>query len=331
MKQWQLAVALALVCAATASFLTWRVLQRFDASRLMQSLPVDGAVKVYIDVEALRAVGLLDTIAGPKTAEDPEYRHFADEIGFDYRTDLSAVAAVFAHGDFYAAARGRFDWKRLDDYARGQKGQCDGSICFIPASQPDRYISFYELSSDVLAMAVSSQPKGVKMVSAPSDWRRGWGARGGAGGIVVPASAFWISAPGTDFKDLKNLPPGTLSFASPLAQAREVAFRVGPAQGGTTVPTGSPGSSNASFEIRMDVACVSPDSAAALARVFTSTTDVLRRLVVKEGAAPRRDDLTAVLVSGRFETHESNVIGFWPMDRSLIASLVSSGVSDRVK
>jgi hypothetical protein len=320
MNRWQLAVVLALVCAATGFFM-WRASQRFNASRLMQSLPIDGAVKVYIDVDALRAAGLLDTIAGPKTAEDPEYRRFAEEIGFDYRTDLSAVAAVFAHGDFYAAARGRFDWKGLDDYARAQKGQCDGGMCFIPASQPDRYISFYPLTSGVLAMAVSGQPKGVKMVSAPE----GWGGSVAAGGIAVPASAFWISAPGTDFKDLKNLPPGTLSFASPLAQAREVAFRVGPAQGAAGAPTGS-GSSGTSFEIRMDVACVSPDSAAALARVFTSTTDVLRRLVVKQGAAPRRDDLTAVLVSGRFEVHESNVIGFWPMDRNLIASLVSDRV-----
>jgi hypothetical protein len=314
MKPWHWAAALGLVWAAGVAFLMVRESARYDAARLMRSLPGDGAVKVFVDVDALRAAGLLDGIAGPKTAEDPEYRRFAEEIGFDYRTDLNAAAAVFSHGDFFAAARGRFDWKRIDDYARAQQGQCDDGMCTIPAGQPGRYISFYPLSTGVLAMAVSGQPKGVKMISPT-----GMGTRA----TEMPASALWISAPGEDFKNLKNLPAGTLSFAAPLAQAREVAFRVEPAQAGAGSPTNARSSNISSFEIRMDVDCVSPDSAAALARVFTSTTDVLRSLVVKEGAAPKRTDLTGVLVSGRFETHESSVTGYWPIGRDVIASLVA--------
>jgi len=272
----------------------------------MQSLPVVGAVKVYVNLEQLRDSGLLDTLAESKAAEDPDYRRFADDIGFDYRADLDAVAAVFVHGEVYAAARGRFDWKRLSEYARAQQGMCTNGICSMPTGQPDRVISFYPLSTDVLAWAVSGNQQGVTMISPPR----------GKNGITVPASAFWISAPGTDFRDLKNLPAGTQSFLTPLAQAREASFSVQAAAGVSDSP-------DATFEIRMDVDCASSDSAAALARVFTSTTDVLRTLVVKEGTAPKRTDLTAALVSGRFETHDSLVTGHWPMDRRVIESLVS--------
>jgi hypothetical protein len=310
-----LAAALVLICAATVGLLEWRRLQHYDASRLMQSLPVDGAVKVFFDVEALRDGGLLDVLAGPKTVEDPDYRHFADEIGFDYRTDLDAVAAVFVHGDFYAAARGHFDWKRLTEYALAQQGKCSNGICSMPGGQPDRAISFYPLSTEVLALAVSDNPQGVVMIGPP---------QGGKKGITVPPTAFWISAPGADFKGLKNLPLGSQSFLTPLAQTREAAFSVQPAGvTGSGSPAPTPSSSNGAFEIRMDVACTSPDAAAALARVFAETTDVLRRLVVSEHVTPKPSDLTAVLVSGRFETHDTSVTGFWPVDRRVIESLVS--------
>lgn len=306
-------MALVLLCAAAVGLLEWRRLQRYDASRLMQTLPVSGAVKVYIDVEALRDSGLLDVLAGSKAAEDPDYRRFADEIAFDYRTDLDAVAAAFVHGDFYAAARGHFDWKRLTEYALAQQGKCSNGICSMPGGQPDRTISFYPLSTEVLALAVSNSPQGVVMIGPP---------QGKKTGITVPPSAFWISAPGADFKDLKNLPTGTQSFLTPLAQTQEASFSLQPAAAAGS-GSSTPGSSKGAFQIRMDVACTSPDAAAALARVFAETTDVLRRMVVSEHVAPKPSDLTAVLVSGRFETHDASVTGFWPMDRRVIESLVS--------
>ena len=306
-KPWHLAIALLLLFTAVAGLVEWRRSRHWDASRLMQTVPLDGAVKVYIDLKQIRDGGLLEVLAGPKAAEDPDYRRFADQIGFDYRTDLDAVAASFVHGDFYAAARGHFDWKRLSDYARAQQGSCINRMCSLPSDQPYRKISFYMLSSEVLAIAISDSPQGAAMVATPS----------AKSVIAVPAAALWISAPGTDFKDLKNLPAGTQSFLTPLASAREASFSV---QAAGPANSGPPGST---FEIRMDVACVSPDAAAALGHVFSSTTDVLRRLLVGQRAAPKRTDLTAVLVSGRFETHESSVTGFWPIDRRVIESLAS--------
>ena len=143
-------------------------------------------------------------------------------------------------------------------------------------------------------------------------------------GITVPPSAVLDLRAGTDFKDLKGLPVGTQSFVTPLAQAREAAFSIQPASAGSGPPGGS--SPSNSFEVRMDVSCVSPDAATALARVFTSLTDVIRSLVVSERVSPKPSDLTAVLVSGRFEAHESTVTGLWPMDRHVIESLVSGQI-----
>ncbi len=239
----------------------------------MQTLPVGGAVKVFLNFGALRDAALLDVIAGPRTVEDADYRRFAEEIGFDYRTDLDAVAAVFVGGNFYAAARGHFNWKRLADYTRRQKGQCDNGICTLPGGQPDRFVSFYELSPQVLALAVSARPDGVDAIGPPS----------GKVAVTVPPAAVWISVPGADFKGL-SLPAGMQSFVAPLAQAEETAFSIQPA---SPPASGTPSHPNASFQIRMDVACVSPDAAAAMAHVFTSITDLLRTMIVKQGVGPR--------------------------------------------
>ncbi|MEI9975110.1 MAG: hypothetical protein WDO73_25480 [Ignavibacteriota bacterium] len=126
----------------------------------MQSLPVEGAVKVYINLEQLREAGLLETLAGPKAVEDPDYRRFADEIGFDYRTDLDGVAAAFVHGNFYASARGRFDWKRLSEYARAQQGTCTNGVCSMPGGHADRTISFYPLTTKFWLWRFRTIPKG---------------------------------------------------------------------------------------------------------------------------------------------------------------------------
>jgi hypothetical protein len=86
---------------------------------------------LYIDADALRAAKLLDSVAGSPASEEPDYRRFVEETGFDYRKDLNAAAASFLNGDAYMAVRGRFDWKRLSEYARAQRGECSGSFCSI--------------------------------------------------------------------------------------------------------------------------------------------------------------------------------------------------------
>ncbi len=43
----------------------------------------------------LRSAGILDLLAGSKSAEDPDYKKFVDESGFDYCTALDRLAIGF--------------------------------------------------------------------------------------------------------------------------------------------------------------------------------------------------------------------------------------------
>ncbi len=276
------------------------------AARLMRCLPLDGAVKVYIDFDQLRANGLLDLLAGAKSAEEADYRKFVEDTGFDYRSDLDGVAAAFVRGDIYFAVRGHFDWARLSAYAHAQQGQCRDTICSMPASQPNRFVSFYPLASTVMALAVSSQEQGVTRI-APLE---------SPASSAIPSAPVWISAPSFAFTNLKNLPAGS-SVLSPLADAQEAAFRIQAAPGA---------GGNAAFEIVLDAPCATPEIAAEVARKFTATTELLRSMLQRDRITPNPADLSGVLVAGRFESRASHMTGTWPIDRRFVEALVSGKI-----
>jgi hypothetical protein len=303
LKPWQAAVAILVVGGAAIGIWQWRR-SAYNAAYLLQCLPLDRSVQVYIDVGQLRSSGLLDVIAGSKASEEADYRSFVQQTGFDYRTDLDAVAAVFLHGDVYLAAKGRFDWKRLSQYAEAQQGQCLNDVCNMPASLPNRYISFYQVNSKVLAFAVSSAFRGVTMVAA------------GESKIAspVPPAPVWISAPSFTFGDLGTLPAGLHSFLSPLADTREAAFSI------------QANGDKSGFQLVLDAPCASPAVAAAVATKFVNTTDLLRKMLARDKLTPSPGDLSGVLVSGRFESHESRMTGTWPIDRRFFESLVSGKI-----
>ena len=66
-------------------------------------------------------------LAGSQGAEEADYKKFVEQTGFDYRTDLDAVAAGFRDGDEYFAVQGRFKWNQLAGYAQSHQGKCEGS------------------------------------------------------------------------------------------------------------------------------------------------------------------------------------------------------------
>ncbi len=153
-----------LCVAAVAVARWWRISAPYDAARLISALPTDRATVVYLDTEQLRRSGMLALLAGSKAAEEPDYLKFVNDTGFDYRTDLDAVAAAFEENRFYATLRGRFRWKQLTAYAESQGGECHYSVCTMLGSTPDHNISFYPLKPDVLALAVSTDPRAVNKV-----------------------------------------------------------------------------------------------------------------------------------------------------------------------
>ena len=292
----------ALALLIVAGVILWRrsAGQFAGPEGLLRCLPLDRSVKVYIDAAQLRKSGMLDLLAGSQASEEADYKNFVSQTGFNYRTDLDAVAIAFLHGDEFFALRGRFDWKKLSGYARAQKGSCQGEVCGMPANEPDRYISYYKLGSDVLALAVSTQEQGVKMIGPSS-----------AKPANLPATPVWISAPASAFTDLRGLPAGS-SMLSPLAQAQEAAFGVRAV-------------GNA-FEIDLDAPCATPEIAVAVASKFSATTDLLRKMLDRDHITANPGDLSGVLVAGKFEAQQTHAVGSWPVDRKFFESLVSGKI-----
>jgi hypothetical protein len=301
LKHWQRVYGiLILLSVGIIVFLYWRRHSPpLDAAGMMQCLPQDQSTHVYIDVDALRRAGIVDLLAGPKTAEDSDYRKFVDQTHFDYRTDLSAIAAAFWHGNTYFVVRGRFAWKQLAEYAASQGGHCRSAICEMPGSQPDRNISFYPLKSDLLALAVSKEPRGITMIG-PGHWRTP---------PRISSEPVWISVPAFAFTDTNAMPAGTHAFFRTLAQAQNVIFTAGP-EGNR-------------LEVRLDATCNSPAAAADVAKQFTDTTDLLKKMLDRDHMTPNPGDLSGVLSSGVFHQQDQRVTGEWPIDRSFVEALVS--------
>jgi hypothetical protein len=294
-------MVVALCVAAVAVARWWRVSSPYDAARLISTLPAEKATVVYLDTGELRRTGMLALLAGSKAAEEPDYRKFVDETGFDYRTDLDALAAAFVDNRVYATLRGRFSWKQLTAYAESQGGECHYSVCTMPGSTADRNISFYPLKSDVLALAVSTDPRAVSSIVTGSKLQ-----------VSVPRDPFWISVPAATFNRPDAFPAGTRAFLSPLAHAEKVVFAAGP-QGDR-------------LQLRLEVACTTPEAAAELVKQLTGVTGLLKSMIEREHMTPNPRDLSGVLVAGTFEQRQSTVIGTWPVERGFVEALASGQI-----
>jgi len=294
-------VVVALCVATVAGVRWWRGAAPYDAARMLASLPMEKAILLYIDTGMLRRSGTLELLAGSKAVEEPDYRKFVDETGFDYRTDLDAVAVSFIENRVYATLRGRFRWKQLAAYAESQGGECHYSVCTMQGSTPERNISFYPPSPDVLALAVSSDPRAVNNVG-----------RGRKFEMPLPHDPVWISVPAAAFNRLDAFPDGTRAFLSPLAHAEKVTFAAGP-EGNR-------------LQLRLEVACANPEAAAELVKQFSSVTALLKSMIQREHMTPNPRDLSGVLVAGTFEQRESTVIGTWPMERGFVEALASGQI-----
>ena len=299
---WLVAVSLLLVCAlALAGFFKWRSSRAYDAAGLVKTLPRNGSAIVYLDFGALRTAGLLDALTGSKTKEESDYRRFVQDSGFDYRSDLEAVAVAFVDGNTYATARGTFQWKRLADYARASGGSCTNDVCQMPASQPGRFISFYMLRSNVMALAVSPDRHGVDVISPPQ-----------GDPVFRSFEPVALSAPGSAFEKTGVLPAGAQAFLSPLSKARRVNFYAGSVAGDKT-----------KLALRLDAECTSAEAAQDLARQLQSTTQLLKNMLAREKMTPSPADLSGLLVSGAFVATDVHVAGSWPLDRRFVEGLLS--------
>ena len=302
------AAAAAVLGVALGIWGYWFYSQPYDAVRLVQCLPQDRSLHVYLNVGLLRPAGILELLAGSQGTEEADYKKFVEQTGFDYRTDLDAVAAGFRDGDEYFAVQGRFKWDRLSGYAQSHQGKCQEGTCSMAASQPGKTISFALLRRDVLALAVARDPQASRVIF-PGFWKDP---------PKIPTAAIWVSAPPYVFEDAKTLPAGLGPFRSQLAQARGTVFTLGPALNQKT--------DQKAFEVRMTVDCTAPDVATRMAAQFSSVTNLLKKMLDRDKLKPTAGDLSGVLIAGHFEAQKDRVTGTWPIERKFIESLVSGKV-----
>lgn len=264
----------------------------------LKRLPLADAVVVNVHFAALRQAGLLSLLTNSKVAEEAEYQEFERRTGFAYQRDLDGALLAVAPTGKYLLVRGRFDWAKLRAYAASQGGRCDGSLCRMQGSQPDRRISFFPLRSDLMALAVSPDDSAALRLSTPAN----------TASFEPPAAPLWVSIPGTVLQSSENLPAETRSFAKTLSRANSMVLALEPEA--------------KRFVARLEVRCRNQQDAAELAAQLNRLTDQLRHTFANERQKPNAADLTGVLVSGSFAQVDSRVTGYWPIERVFLENLI---------
>lgn len=296
-KPWQLAACLILVCCVILAAVI--ALRRSNAPHLpdlVSSLPPEAGATLSINLRDLRSAGVFDTLLGSKLGEDAEYKKFVEQTNFDYKTDLDQVLLRFTPKAKYMLLTGRFDWKRLIDYAQRNGGNCRNGYCSMPGSTPDKIISYYALRPNIMALAVGSDPGSAYFIK-PRKMQM----------VELPATPVWMTVPGDVLRDYNTAPEGTRVFLRALSTAQNVLLTLG--------------SAGDRFEAGMNVTCKNAEDAAILRAQLEGVTGELRKMIAREKQTPNPGDLSGVLTSGSFQRDQQHVIGKWPIERSFLYSL----------
>ena len=293
-----LASAAAAVWAAAIAGGTWYGTHPESATALLNRLPTKDAVVVFVDFDALRRAGILDRLENSKVAEEGEYREFARQIDFDYQKDLDSAVVAVAPTGRYLLVRGRFNWKRLRRYVESQNGRCEGSLCRMQGSTPDRRISFFPVEPELMALAVSPDESAVLRLSTPSE----------AAGFQAPGAPLWVSVPPSVLQSSERLPAETRTFARTLARAESVVLSFDAEAG--------------RFAAKLNVRCRSSEDAAVLAAELSRITTTIRQTFASENQKPDPADLTGVLAAGSFRSEGTRVAGYWPIERVFVETLL---------
>ena len=298
-RPWQLALALVVFCViAVVLVMNLRRSPPMSAAEMLPYMPQGDSTLLYLDVQALRDSGILEKLAGSTVAEEPEYKKFIAESGFDYRTDLDAVLSSTSDVQQLFLLKGRFDWKSLIKYAGSHGGVCVNGFCRIPGSTPNRFISFYPVGTNVMSLGISKDEYSAGNIRA---------AKKKTVAVEVPSQPVWLAVPASTLQDVEKLPSGTKLFAKALAGAEKVVFALGPQE--------------ERFELAMDVTCKTAEDAVRLRVQLEGITTMLGKLIAREKQAPNPSDLSGVLTAGVFQRVERHVIGKWPIQKSFIEGL----------
>lgn len=305
--RWLLAATLAAgSVAGGAGFYWFRARRAAEPSDLVAYLPAANATVVYIDVDALRRSGILGQLAGPKTAEDADYRQFVEATQFDYSRDLDAIAAAIKDGRIYFALRGRFHWNDLASYAVHEGGECHDNFCVAPGSQPNRRISFYLVKSSVLAMAVGPDDFGAYQVTPKSVTPKAAQAAVGR-----PDEPVWAVIPAAAIQGANALPAAAQALVPALQGADQVVLGIG-------------ANPDRQLQLSVHVTCKDAAGAAALLAQLESATKTLRDAGARQHQKPDPSDLTGLLIAGNYRRDERQVYGTWPIPKDFVDAIAGN-------
>jgi hypothetical protein len=298
-------LTVAVLCAGAAGLHYYRAWQLSGTAGLVRRLPTVDATVVHVDVAALRQNGLLAGISGTAAIEEPEYRAFVDRTGFDYKKDLDTATVAFAPGGVFFLLQGRFDWNALKRYVEFERGTCKSAVCEMAGSKPDRVISFLPLRSNLMALTVSSS--GARASSLLRDPER-------SRAVTIAPDPVWVSVPGSNMREVGQMPAGTRSFVRAVANADQVVL--------------SFGADGERMLIKLLVECRSEPDAQALANRLQETTELLRSMIAREKKTPNPGDFSGVLTSGVFRREGTLVRGRWPIEPEFLNSMLSGRGGD---
>lgn len=292
------------VFVVAAALVTFGIYERArlaaaSAPGMLQRLPAQSAIVLFLDFDTLRLGGILKLLSQNRITEDPEYQTFVRATGFDYRRDLDRAAVSFGREGEFFVIKGRFDWKKLAAYAIAQGGACDTSLCRMPGSTPERRISFFPVQSNLMALAVGSDSfAATRLATLQPD---------AVQPLETPRDPVWLSIPSDNLKTPDHLPAGTRLFATALASADKILLSLGP--------------EGQQFEARLNVTCRTAEDAAALAGQLQQATSILRSMIARENQKPNPKDLSGVLTAGVFSQAGRRVFGRWPLQPVFLESI----------
>jgi len=294
-----MAVGLICVCALVVGGVIWlRQRRQLTTPELVASLPEGPGVLLFVNTAALRDSGVLAASLGKTVNEEPEYRNFVSQTGFDYRTDLDQALAKFTDNGVYMVVNGRFDWNSIMDYVTHSGGSCHNGFCRVQGSEPGRHISFYPLRTHVLAIAVSRSESAAEAIK-PVPQKRFTDP--------LPPEPVWLRAPMIAIRNSEKLPAGTRQFARILDPADSVLFTLG--------------NDDSGFVAGMEVDCKNAGDAAVVKTQFEDLTAMLRKMIAQESGQANPADLSGILTGGTFERRDRHVLGRWHVPRPFFDAL----------
>lgn len=139
----------------------WRELNNPSPGNVLGLMPSDANAVVFVNLRELRQAPFFAEVVAwaPQLGIDADYKQFLRETNFDYEKDLHRFAIAIkthaAESEHFAVAEGRFDRKKIEEYASklGRMEKRSGRQIFsVPMDSDTRRISFVFLSNDRIAL-----------------------------------------------------------------------------------------------------------------------------------------------------------------------------------